>query len=150
MNADWGRRRSVSTNKMAARIVVLRLNFVRLKTLRTSARRCSVLSYTPVCEEFTAKRVRRTFVDFFKQEYGHRVVPSSPVRPRGDPSLLFVNAGMNQVRYPGVTRCSCIDVCSQTTSYTAIHDALICRVQINFISNKYMLAPKKNIGTLVR
>lgn len=47
--------------------------------------------------ELPATRVRSIFVEFFRQRHGHRVVPSSPVRPRGDPSLLFVNAGMNQV-----------------------------------------------------
>uniref|UniRef100_H3BBM9 alanine--tRNA ligase n=1 Tax=Latimeria chalumnae TaxID=7897 RepID=H3BBM9_LATCH len=41
--------------------------------------------------------VREGFVGFFKDRYGHEVVPSSPVRPRGDPGLLFVNAGMNQL-----------------------------------------------------
>jgi hypothetical protein len=41
--------------------------------------------------------VRDTFLSFFRDRHGHRLVPSASVRPRGDPSLLFVNAGMNQV-----------------------------------------------------
>ncbi|XP_031758201.1 alanine--tRNA ligase, mitochondrial isoform X2 [Xenopus tropicalis] len=42
--------------------------------------------------------IRRAFLRYFQEKHGHRHVPSSSVRPRGDPSLLFVNAGMNQFK----------------------------------------------------
>jgi alanyl-tRNA synthetase len=37
--------------------------------------------------------IRRTFLDFFAAR-GHRIVPSSPLVPANDPTLLFTNAGM--------------------------------------------------------
>jgi len=37
--------------------------------------------------------IRRTFQDFFR-ERGHRLVPSAPLVPQKDPTLLFTNAGM--------------------------------------------------------
>lgn len=45
----------------------------------------------------SAGQVRAAFLQFFQERHGHRRLPSAPVRPRGDTSLLFVNAGMNQV-----------------------------------------------------
>ncbi|HEY8020224.1 MAG TPA: alanine--tRNA ligase [Thermoanaerobaculia bacterium] len=37
--------------------------------------------------------VRASFLDFFAQ-HGHRIYPSAPLVPHGDPTLLFTNAGM--------------------------------------------------------
>ena len=37
--------------------------------------------------------IRRTFLDFFA-ENDHQIVPSAPLVPYNDPSLMFVNAGM--------------------------------------------------------
>ncbi len=41
--------------------------------------------------------IRSTFLDYFKRQ-GHAVVPSSPLVPRNDPTLMFTNSGMVQFK----------------------------------------------------
>ncbi len=44
-----------------------------------------------------AQRVRETFLQYFADR-GHRIVRSSPLLPKDDPTILFTNAGMNQFK----------------------------------------------------
>lgn len=44
-----------------------------------------------------AARIRQTFIEFFEQQ-AHTFYPSCPVVPLDDPTLLFINAGMNQYK----------------------------------------------------
>jgi alanyl-tRNA synthetase len=44
-----------------------------------------------------SQKIRRSFLQYFKTQ-GHTILPSSPVIPHDDPTLLFINAGMNQFK----------------------------------------------------
>lgn len=46
---------------------------------------------------YSSNELRRLFLDYFR-ERGHEVVPSSPLVPANDPTLLFTNAGMVQFK----------------------------------------------------
>ncbi len=56
----------------------------------------------------TSNQIRTGFIDFFKGK-NHEFVPSSPIVPIGDETLLFANAGMNQFKdiFLGLTSPKC-------------------------------------------
>ena len=44
-----------------------------------------------------SREIRQKFLDFFENKL-HKVVPSAPIVNKGDPTLMFTNAGMNQFK----------------------------------------------------
>ena len=45
----------------------------------------------------TSSEIRKAFLDFFRSK-NHEIVPSAPMVLKGDPTLMFTNAGMNQFK----------------------------------------------------
>ncbi len=44
-----------------------------------------------------SQEIREMFLDFFKNKQ-HKIVPSAPLVNKSDPTLMFINAGMNQFK----------------------------------------------------
>jgi len=77
----------------------------------------------------TSDQVRKAFLDFFKEK-GHKIIPSSPLIPKGDPTLLLTNAGMVQVKpyflgeeVPPSPRLASCQKCFRTSDLTSVGDA---------------------------
>jgi alanyl-tRNA synthetase len=76
-----------------------------------------------------AERIRKTFLSFF-EERGHKVVPSAPLVPFGDPTLLFTTAGMVQFKpyfegraQPPSRRLTTVQKCFRTSDIDSVGDA---------------------------
>jgi alanyl-tRNA synthetase len=65
----------------------------------------------------TGDEIRASFIEFFRAR-GHTVVPSAPLVPENDPSLLFTNAGMVQFKQVFLGR--------ETRPYTRAVDSQKC------------------------
>lgn len=63
------------------------MNYLKL------ANKYSTAKYT----NFKSAKVRQQFIDYFVNQHHHEFIKSSPVVPYCDPTVAFVNAGMNQV-----------------------------------------------------
>ena len=42
-------------------------------------------------------QIRQMFLEFFEYNH-HKILPSSPIIIKNDPTLMFTNAGMNQFK----------------------------------------------------
>ncbi|TPX48536.1 alanine---tRNA ligase [Synchytrium endobioticum] len=68
----------------------------QLATNTSSAKNHSVNGHG--ASEWTLKRTRDTFINFFKDNHNHTFWPSSRTIPHEDPTLLFANSGMTQFK----------------------------------------------------
>ncbi|MEC7835181.1 MAG: alanine--tRNA ligase-related protein, partial [Pseudomonadota bacterium] len=46
---------------------------------------------------YTCNQIRETFLEYFSKS-DHQILPSGPLVPKNDPTLLFTNAGMVQFK----------------------------------------------------
>jgi alanyl-tRNA synthetase len=77
----------------------------------------------------TSDQLRQAFLDFFRQK-GHKIIPSSPLIPKGDPTLLLTNAGMVQIKpyflgeqAPPSPRLASCQKCFRTSDLASVGDA---------------------------
>ncbi|MFC2002076.1 alanine--tRNA ligase [Chloroflexota bacterium] len=77
----------------------------------------------------TSDEIRSAFLSFF-EEKGHKIIPSSPLIPQGDPTLLLTTAGMVQIKpyflgeaVPPNRRLASCQKCFRTTDIESVGDA---------------------------
>ena len=73
----------------------------------------TTMAIKPYTGPWPANRVREEFFTFFRSK-GHAFVPSSSTIPYEDPTLLFANAGMNQVLPQSISSTRLADSCKSS------------------------------------
>src|SRR3546814_5547518 len=61
--------------------------------MRRTVRLVLPVSLAYIAPMTSTNDIRRSFLDYFVSQ-GHTAVPSAPLVPHNDPTLMFVNAGM--------------------------------------------------------
>src|SRR3990172_7906098 len=68
----------------------------------------------------TARELRQKYLDFFREK-GHAIIPSAPLVPQNDPTVLFTTAGMHPLvpyllgeKHPLGTRLANVQKCVRT------------------------------------
>jgi alanyl-tRNA synthetase len=76
----------------------------------------------------TAKELRQKYLDFFKEK-GHAIIPSAPLVPENDPTILFTTAGMHPLvpflmgeKHPQGKRLANIQKCLRTGDIDDVGD----------------------------
>lgn len=83
-------------------------------------------------KKLTYKEIRSKYIEFFKKN-GHTEIPSAPLVPENDPSVLFVNAGMFPLvpflqgeKHPSGTKLVNSQRCVRTIDIDGVGDAYHC------------------------
>ena len=76
----------------------------------------------------TARELRKKYLDFFKEK-GHAIIPSAPLVPENDPTVLFTTAGMHPLvpylmgeKHPLGTRLANVQKCVRTPDIDDVGD----------------------------
>jgi len=76
----------------------------------------------------TAKEIRGKYLDFFKEK-GHAIIPSAPLVPENDPTVLFTTAGMHPLvpflmgeKHPEGKRLANVQKCIRTVDIDDVGD----------------------------
>lgn len=79
-------------------------------------------------KNLTAQQLRDLYLNFFASK-GHKIIPSAPLVPQNDPTVLFTTAGMHPLvpyllgeKHPGGTRVTDVQKCVRTTDIDDVGD----------------------------
>lgn len=96
LNERSGQTRHVGLRRRRFQIRTSHVTGMLLARLRLRLARFSMPADHRDVSSWSSARVRSEFFSFFREK-NHSFVPSSSTIPYEDPTLLFANAGMNQV-----------------------------------------------------